>query len=569
LRIRGNGVLEEVPPTRFEADSFVSDGSGLWLCLSNGDLGRYQEGHLETYSMKTDRGVRRIRSVHLDVNGAVWGVTGDGLVRSQNGEVKLLDAKNGYVTQRTYTLIVDAEKSLWAYTSTGLLKISRKELNRWWKNPDATIDITRFDVFEGAQPAAASFRPRAVRSPDGRLWFANDNVVQVVDPSHVRTNSVPPPVQIEDIVADRKIYSMASGLRLPALTRDLEIDYTGLSFIAPPKMRFRYMLEGRDKGWREVGTRRQAFYSDLGPGKYRFRVIAANADGLWNESGTAVEFSILPAFHQTIGFRVLCVITGLSLVWLIYRMRLRQVGKAMSARFEDRMAERTRLARELHDTLLQTLQGSKLLADTTLSNLPDANRMHGTIVSLSGWLERAITEVRASLNSLQTSSSQEDNLAEALRRAAEDCRQTDALQFNFVAIGLEDGSEPPMRPMAREEIYRIAYEAILNACRHSRASALEIKLSYGPDFCLGIHDNGKGMEPGIAARGKDGHYGLQGMRERAKRINGILTVASEVDAGTKIDLVVPGKTAFSQQHKWDAFLKRVGMFFTTPDQTPN
>lgn len=567
VRIQGDRVRETILPTRFEASSFIAAGSSLWINLPSHELGRYQDGQFATFSMKTSHDTGEIRTIFSDVDGAIWGVTRTGLIRRKDGETKSLGPQNGYRCDRTYALIVDAERSLWSYSTCGVLRITRQQLDQWWKNPDATVEMTRFDVFDGAQAAAASFDPRATRSPDGRLWFANDHVVQMVDPSHLKRNTAPPPVQIEAIIGDRKTYGSFVGLHLPALTRDLEIDYTGLSFIAPQKMHFRYILEGHDQSWQDVGTRRQAFYSDLRPGKYRFRVAASNADGVWNESGASVEFSILPAFYQRVWFRVLCVIAGLSFAWFIYRLRLRQVGRAISGRFEERMAERTRLARELHDTLLQTLQGSKLFADTSLRGTPDTMRMRDTIVSLSGWLDRAITEVRASLNSLRTSTSQKDNLGEALLRAAEDCRQSATMQLDFGAVGAVNGTEPEMLPMAREEIYRIGYEAILNACRHSEGSKLEIRLRLLPDFWLSVHDNGKGMDARIAAGGKDGHFGLKGMRERSQRVHGVLTIASNLGGGTKIDLVVPAKIVFPQHRMWTAFLKRVGMFFSASDQT--
>lgn len=566
VRIRDGQVQEEAPSTRILAQSFVSDRAGLWLVLSNGDLARYQDGHFKSYSIKTGRDSKEIRSIYLDIDGGVWGVTEAGLIRWQNGRAKTLNVQNGYSTQRTYSLIVDAEQALWAYTAAGLLRITRKELNRWWDNPDAPIEMTRFDVFDGAQPSAASFRPKSTRSPDGRLWFANDNVVQVVDPSRIKSNLVPPPVKIEEIIADRKVYAIQKDLHLPALTRDLEIDYTGLSFIAPQKVRFRYMLEGRDKSWQEVGARRQAFYSDLRPGKYRFRVMASNADGVWSVSGAAMEFSVSPDFYQRPWFRFFCVIAALALLWLLYRLRLRQIGKALNERFEERIAERTRLARELHDTLLQTLQGSKLFADTSLRRSSDATTMRDTVVSLSGWLERAITEVRASLNSLRASS-QEDDLREALLRAAEGCRQSASMHLNFEAVGPVEDTEPKMHPITREEIFRIGYEAILNACRHSQASMLEVKISYLPDFHLSIHDDGQGMDPGIAAHGKSSHFGLQGMRERARRINGVLTVVSEIGVGTKVELVLPAKIVFPRRN-WKTFLKKAGLVLRPTDEIP-
>jgi signal transduction histidine kinase/ligand-binding sensor domain-containing protein len=561
VRINNGQVQEEVAFPNTLVENFISDGSGLLLVVSNGEIWRYQNGHFTRFSMKTSRDHGPIRNLCLDVDGGVWGVTATGLVRRQNGEVKSIGAQNGYVTQRTYSLILDAQQSLWAYTSAGLFSITRKEVNRWWKNPESTIEITRFDVFDGAQPSAASFRPMATRSPDGQLWFVNGNIVQVINPSDVKQNSIQPPVLIEQIAADRRTYALGKGLRLPALTKDLEIDYTGLSFIAPEKMRFRYLLEGRDKDWQEVGTRRQAFYTDLSPGGYRFRVTASNASGVWNQSGTAVEFTVLPSYYQTPLFRILCALGALALIWFIYALRIRRLAKTINDRFEERMAERTRLARELHDTLLQTLQGSKLFADTTLKTEPDAMQLRNAVGSLSAWLERAITEVRASLSSLRISASRDDRLGEALRLAAEDCREGTNVELSFAATGLVDGAEPELHPIVREEIYRIGYEAILNALRHSGARRLEVKLDYLPDIFLSVNDDGQGIDPVIASHGKQDHFGLQGMRERTKRLKASLTITSGLGCGTRIELRVPGTIAFLRESRWNAFLARTGILF--------
>src|SRR5262249_36584497 len=162
--------------------------------------------------------------------------------------------------------------------------------------------------------------------PDGRLWFTNDTAVQTLDPAHLAENTVRPPVHIEQIIADRKGYDATAGLRLPANTRDLEIDYVGLSFVAPQRVLFRYRLEGRDDTWQEPGTRRQAFYSNLRPGRYRFRVVASNNDGLWNEEGAAIDFVVLPAWYQTYSFLVLCAAIAAMSLWAFYRLRVRQLA---------------------------------------------------------------------------------------------------------------------------------------------------------------------------------------------------------------------------------------------------
>lgn len=566
IRIQGNRVRETILPDQFRVSSFFTDGNSLWLDLSSRELGRYQNGQLATFSMRANHDNGEIFTIFPDVDGALWGVTDNGLIRWKNGEAKSLGPQNGYRCEGTYALIVDAERSLWSYSTCGLLKITRQELDRWWKNPDQPVETSRLDVFDGAQPAAASFAPKVARSADGRLWFANDHIIQVVDPSQIIRNPVPPPVQIEAIVADRKVLSGVKGLQLTSLTRDLEIDYTGLSFVAPQKIHFRYLLEGHDKNWQDVGIRRQAFYSDLRPGQYRFRVIAANADGVWDESSTAAEFSVLPAYYQTRWFLFVCVITALALLLFVYRLRLRKLSKALNERFEERMAERTRLARELHDTLLQTLQGSKLFADASLSVAPDAAQLRNTVASLSDWLDRAVIEVRASLHSLRAYASREDNLGEALRRAAEDCRRTTAVQVDFSTFGLVDGKEPQIHPAVQEEIYRIGYEAILNSCRHSQASKLEVNLTYLPDLTLSIHDNGQGMDSGVVVHGKNCHFGLQGMRERAKRINAVLTISSELGTGTKVELIVPKAIAFPR-NRWTSLNEQARTLFKTSGQT--
>jgi PAS domain S-box-containing protein len=194
----------------------------------------------------------------------------------------------------------------------------------WWEHSESKLSLRVFDTFEGFRPGFGHFNTSA-KTPDGRLWFANGSVLEAIDPAHVTRNTVPPPVQINGLVADRRAYATDSGVSLPALTRDLEIDYTALSYAAPQKVLFRYMLEGRDSAFQEAGTRRQAFYNDLRPGHYRFHVIACNNDGVWNEVGAALGFSIHPAYYQTNWFRTLCVAAFLALLWATYRVRVRQL----------------------------------------------------------------------------------------------------------------------------------------------------------------------------------------------------------------------------------------------------
>ena len=361
----------------------------------------------------------------------------------------------------------------------------------------------------------------------------------MVDPAQMAGNTVTPPVHINAIVADRKSYSPQEGLRLPPRTRDLEIDYTALSFAVPQKVLFRYMLEGHDTAWQEPGTRRQAFYNDLPPGPYRFRVIACNNDGVWNEEGATLNFSVAPAWYQTNVFRFLSVFSGLFIAWSLYRLRLRQMAIAMSARFDERLAERTRMARELHDTFLQTVQGSKLVVDDALEKSGDPVLAHRALEQLSEWLARAIEEGRAALNSLRTSTTQRNDLADALQRATENGALPTPMAVTFSVVG--DARD--MHPVVRDEVFRVGFEAIRNAYQHSSATELDIELRYSQELTLRVRDNGVGVDPAIADQGRDGHFGLQGMRERAARIGGTLTMMTS-GSGTEIKLIVPGGIVF-------------------------
>jgi signal transduction histidine kinase len=394
------------------------------------------------------------------------------------------------------------------------------------------------------------------------LWFVNDAVVQMLDPGTSRGNPLAPPVHVEGVRADRHEYSIDASVHLPARSRDIEISYTALSFAVPQKVQFRYRLDDRDHDWQEAGTRRQAFYNDLGHGTYRFRVIASNNDGVWNEEGASLEIVIVPAWYQTQAFLVLSILVGALVVWAAYRLRMRQVARALNARFDERLEERTRMARDLHDTLLQTVQGSKMVADTALDRPDDAPALAGALQQVSAWLGQAGEQGRAAVNALRTSTTESNDLAEAFRRAIDDCRQRHAMDASLTVTG--DARE--MHPVVRDEIYRIGYEAIRNAGTHSRGSRLDVGLSYGRNLTVRVADDGMGMELNVAAHGRKGHFGLPGMRERAERIGATLSVASAPGQGCAIVVTVPGRVIFRKAP--NNFVGRLRAILSGTDDAP-
>lgn len=538
--------------------------AGIWISARRGALAHYQDGNFQTTSLNDGENPLTINGLFVDSDNSLLVPTPAGLFRWNDGRWSVLDTRNGLPCSWIFSTAKDNYGSLWLYALCGLLRIDASELARWRERPDTHLTVRIFDVHDGAHPGMqTSIQPAASKAPDGRLWFTNGLLAQVIDPEHLYENSIPPPVHIEEVVADDKKYQPQDQLRLPALTRDLEIDYAALSFAVPQKVRFRYKLEGHDADWEEPGTRRQAFYSDLRPGKYRFRVIACNNDGLWNEVGATLDFSVVPAWYQTNLFLLLCVVSGIFVVWTLYRLRVRQIARALSARFDERLAERTRMARELHDTFLQTIQGSKMVADDALEQSADSARVLQAMERLSVWLGQAMQEGRAALNSLRTSTTEKNDLAEAFRRATDDDVIPNSMAVTFSVIG----EAREMHPIVRDEVYRIGYEAIHNARMHSGASRLEMELSYAHDLALRVSDNGVGIDPGIANKGKDGHFGLQGMRERASRIGGKLTLVSSPTSGTEITVVVPGNIIFRKAN--DSSFAKIRVLFRRIRQRSN
>src|SRR5262245_45721392 len=364
----------------------------------------------------------------------------------------------------------------------------------------------------------------------------------MIDPRRTYLNAVPPPVRIEALVADGKNYATVAPARLPPLPRQLEVDYTALSFKFPQKVRFRYKLEGHDADWHDAGNRRQVLYHDLRPGNYRFRVVASNDAGVWNEAGAAIDFSIAPAWFETRAFALAVVFAVVLAAWALHRLRVRQIARIMNARFDERAAERTRVARDIHDTLLQTVQGAKLVADHALKNASDHGQLVRAVEQLAEWMAQANEEVRVALNSLRGCSTSEPNdLADAFRRALDECGVHANMEVSLSVVG--DGMD--LHPVVLDEIYRIGYEAIRNACRHSTGRAVDVMLEYAGDLTLRIRDDGVGIDPAVLETGKNGHFGLRGMRERAARIGGRLVIDPAPRSGTAVTLIVPGRVAFT------------------------
>jgi PAS domain S-box-containing protein len=312
---------------------------GLWLGFSQGGIAWFRDGHVQlSYSAADGLGEGRVNQLRFDGEGALWIASDGGLSRLKNGRIATLTSKSGLPCDAVQWTIEDDAQSVWIMMPCGLARIARSELDAWTDTADKTartIHATVFDSSDGLRLLAVvgDYTPRVAKSADGKLWFSVPDGISVINPHHLPFNKLPPPVHIEKVITDRKEYlenfsgGAPSNLRLPPLVRELEIDYTALSLVAPEKIRFRDKLEGWDHDWQDVGNRRQAYYTGLAPRRYRFRVTACSNDGVCSEAGAFLDFSVAPAYYQTNWFRALCAAAFLAVLWGLYRARIEQLRR--------------------------------------------------------------------------------------------------------------------------------------------------------------------------------------------------------------------------------------------------
>jgi signal transduction histidine kinase/ligand-binding sensor domain-containing protein len=484
-----------------------------------------------------------------DHDGEIWTGGQSGLELFERGHFRRLQLAGSEPLRGVSGIVLAKNGDLWLNQASGVVHIAADEVAHAREGPQYQVRYELLNYLDGLTSSPEQIRPlpTAVESSDGRIYFATRGSVVWVDPANIARNTLPPPVWIRSVSVDTKLYNELETLEFPAHAQNIEINYTAPSLLIPQRVRFRYKLEGFDKDWRDAGVRRQAFYSKLPPRTYTFRVTASNNDGVWNEAGASFAFSIPPSFTQSVLFKALCAITILGLSWLLYTIRLRQLTGQVRARLYERLAERTRIARELHDTLLQSFQGLLLHFQRARNLLPEraAEAIHTLDRALDG-AEQAIVEGRDAIHDLRSPAPAAKGLVEEITSLGEELvaknGNKDAAQFRAVI----EGTAQTLNPNVHIEIFRIAREALRNAFSHSQARRIETEVAYsGNLFRLRIRDDGKGMAPDVRNRGERiGHWGLGGMRERAKRLGGELEVWSEPGAGTEVDLRVPASIAY-------------------------
>ncbi len=550
------------------ADALAADPNdgGLWIGFFRRGLLYFKDGKiLRSYTSANGLGEGRVNDFRLEADGTLWIATEGGLSRLRNGRLATLTARNGLPCNRVHWSIEDDLHAVWLYTACGLLRIPRSGLDASFsaierdRSAPVRIQPTVFDNAEGlrSRANAGGFSPHVSKSADGKLWFFPQDGLSSIDPARVARDGSPIPVHIEQLRADQLIHMFTSDPNarsmLPPLVRDLEIEYTDIHTTAPEKVRFRYMLEGRDHEWTYAGARRQVFYNDLPPGNYRFRVNAS-ATGVWTESGALLDFRIAPAYYQTRWFQAACLTAFVTMLAMLYQFRLRQVARGFRMRMDERVSERTRIARELHDTLLQSVQGLLLKLAAVKFLIP--NRPAEAVETLEQVIEQArsaVTEGRDAVQGLRSSTVLTNDLARAVRTLGEQLG-ADPTGANGPEFRLDvEGTTRDLTPIVRDEIHKIVSEALRNSFKHAHASRIEVEIHYSKRlFRLRVRDDGKGIDAQLLSDGRrDGHYGLPGMRERAKLVGGQLVVWSEPNSGTEIEVTISARIAYVES-AWDA-----------------
>ncbi|MBS1796976.1 MAG: ATPase [Acidobacteria bacterium] len=457
-------------------------------------------------------------------------------------------------------IIAAANGDVWLNEIHGIVNIPADEIRRLNEDPEHPVKYRLFD-FQDNLPGAPQMNytvSTAVEATDGRLYFATDNGLAMIDPSRLEKNAFAPPVVVKSVIADEKPYQVAANTVFPAGTANLQINYTATSLSIPERVAFKYRLEGSEKEWHDAGNRREAFFTNLGPGKYRFRVIAANNDGVWNEQGAVLEFEVLPRFYQTDWFMLVFFAAVGVLGWIIYQWRVRQVKSRLHLLYEERLSERTRIAQDLHDTLLQGFLGTTMRLQAISNMLPEKpESAKDKLDDVLDQVDDVLEEGRRGIWNIRGSAVPDNDLERALTLVGEDLSTTYRADLT-VTIG---GENRPIDPLVRDDVYRIGREALTNAFRHSGATKIEVGVEYATRFLrISVRDNGRGIDPDFLDAGREGHMGLPGMRDFAEKIGAELKIWSRSEGGTEVELIVPHHIAYKRKSS-GGLLNRLGSLF--------
>ena len=497
-----------------------------------------------------------VRSIFEDSKQVLWIATSGGLAFLRSGHIVAPRTLPESLREEVFGIAEDKRGFLWLTTSDHVLQVDRDRLltgalDRW--------DVQSYGPADGLQGVEGVRRERSVvAAPSGRVWISLNRGLAVADPERILRDSAPVTVRIEGVLAEGIPANLNDPLHFAPGSQNINFNYASSSLAAPELGRFRYKLDGYDRRWSDIVTSREAVYSHLSPGAYRLHIVAASREGLWNGPETSIPFVIEPAFWQTAWFQASCAAVCALLIVALYRLRMYHLTRQLNVRFHERLAERTRIAQELHDTLLQGFVSASMQLDVAEDQLPDDSPAKPLLRRVLQLMGRVTEEGRNALRGLRTA----DNDSRDLELAFSRLRQELAIDENVGYRVIAHSARRPLRPAIRDEVYRIGREALVNAFLHAQANTVEVEVEYASRYLrIMVRDDGCGIDPQVLDAGRQGHWGLPGMRERSEGIGATLKLRSRIGAGTEVELTVPSAIAFeNQSHRpvsqWLTWLNR-------------
>jgi signal transduction histidine kinase/ligand-binding sensor domain-containing protein len=539
-----NGGLTGLPEAWVAILSTDPDGR-IWAGYMNGEVAVIDGTSVLRYAAKDGLNIGPVVAI-LCGRSDCWLAGVNGFVRFDGQRFHVLSEANNRPFSGISGIAEARNGDLWLNAFDGVRRVAGAELREAEKNPAYAVHSDLYDLTDGLPSVPQRLRPfpTAVSAPDGRIWFGLRAGVVSVDPEDPSLSSPVPPVSIVRAIADGKTFNVATNAKLAARTKSLEIDYTAVSLNRANRVRFRYKLEGIDADWQNAASRRQAFYTNLPPGKYRFVVSASNGDNLWNEAGATMNMEVPPAFNQTTWFRSLCVLAAILGLWGILRLRIRQTVAMVQAQFRERMLERERIAGDLHDTLLQGYLSASLQVHAAFGRLAEDSPAKQPLRRALELIGKASEESRIALRGIRSSQLGDLDLGQALSRVPQELAASSDIAFRVRV----EGRPRSLRPVLLDDVYRIGREAIVNAFQHAGATNIEVEVEYAANrLRMLVQDNGCGIDAQMLQSGKEGHWGLKGIRERAERIGAKLNLFSNPGAGTQVVLTVAAELAFQPE----------------------
>jgi ligand-binding sensor domain-containing protein len=514
----------------------------VWAGVRDHGIWTIADGRVAPQAQSVGIADASINTIVEGRHGTLWIGTRQGLVRrDRDGRWHRFTRADGLPGDTIYGIVEDDLEHLWLTSTSGIFRVDARRLAQRARGDQVALDVELFNSDDGMKVSETTGggHPSAIRARTGALWIPTPRGVVVLDATRsVRDAGGPPPIVIEELAADDRVLALDAGIpQLPASVDAVRIRYTALTFVAPAKARFRYRLEGHHAAWVDAGRVRDVTFRGLPPGTYTFRVIGATGAGVWNDVGASTTFTVAAPFYRSAWFAGLCVLTLVTAGFGAHRARVR----AMRQRFAAVLAERSRLAREMHDTLLQGFAGVSLQLDVLRHRLGGSAADDPVVTQLDhvlGQVDSCLIEARRSIGDMRALALEHGDLVLALRRVGGQIAQETSVPVEVTVTG----TARRLPPTVETELLRIGQEALTNASRYARATAIAVELRFERrQVRLVVRDDGQGFDAGAVDDPRAGRFGLKGMRERAERLGGRFALRTAPGSGTDIDVCVPVK----------------------------